>query len=64
MKKFETVFVKHKGKAMTKCNTPNTMILKVCKSCKRVTKDKDAETFQPKKDRFGWVCGEYLPVKG
>lgn len=49
---------------MTMCNTPNTMIVKVCKSCKRVTKDKDAETYQPKKDRFGWVCGEYLEVKG
>jgi len=52
--------------SLIKCNTPNTMIVDVCKSCKRVTKEKSdaVATYAPKKDRkLGWVCSQYLPMK-
>ena len=52
---------------MIKCNTPTTMLVDICKTCKRVTKEKgrDIATYAPKKNKkLGWVCVEYLAVKG
>ena len=51
---------------MIKCNTPSTMLVDICKTCKRVTTEKgrDIATYIPENKKFGWVCGEYLEVKG
>ena len=53
---------------MTKCNTPRTMRVDICKSCDRSTKEtgKGIETYQPKKSKQGvWLCDMWVffPIK-
>jgi len=46
-----------------KCETPQVMLLDICKNCQRakVKKGDETEMFQPKQKMFsGWECDGYM----